>query len=281
MPDKSFSFYPENNLAANANMLLLLEIARSHLVWMALDGSNRNIIAFELFTINEKEASDLQQTLTYVSKHSSLSGKAFLATEIIINNEFCLPFPSAKFDKEIAADYTNVAFGEDPFSETRFESIVAEQEIISLFRIKKDVLNISRSQFSNVTVRHTWPNIIKTLLAKASLFPSDYISVRFYNTFIIVAIVKASNIHFIQSFVYENPDDVLYFLLSICSHFDLDFELVPIHISGMIDTDFNLYRELIRYFKHVVLEKADQSKLAIDIKEYPLHYFTPFFNLAV
>ena len=281
MPNKSFSLYSAKEDMAVGGYQLLLEIARSHMACLVFNVNNRSVSAFELFTFLESETADFAQLFKLISVNSVILDKPHAAVEIFFNNELSVPVPASKFNEEIAADYLNIAFSENPFSKTCFEPIEAEPEITNVFRVNNDLSNVLHAQFPKVTFRHTWSNIIKSLSAKTSLFPSEFISIQFYNTFFVVAFLKHSKINFIQSFVYETSEDVLYYLLNMCGHLGLDFEEVTLQISGMIDLDFNLYRELIKYFKHINVKNADQQNMVLDIKEYPLHYFTPFFNLTL
>lgn len=70
---------------------------------------------------------------------------------------------------------------------------------------------------------------------------------------------------------YQAPDDIIYYLLRICQQFGLSQEEVQLDISGLIDRDSALYKELYQYFLKIRFREpgwknADNS--------YPAHFFT-------
>ena len=186
-----------------------------------------------------------------------------------------------KFNTDIAVNYLDLIFGEDPFSAIHFDHLPIEPGMMNAYRIQESLLIFFQQNFKKVTFRHTYSNIIKTIVSDILAYPLQCIYIQFYNTFIVVTVAKDEKLQLIQSFKYDTPEDVLYHLLNISERFELDRESVILEISGMIDLHYTLYRDLITYFRHVEVQNVHPEKLALDIKEYPLHYFTPFFNLAL
>jgi hypothetical protein len=153
--------------------------------------------------------------------------------------------------------------------------------MMNVYRVPEELMTILLQNLTEVTFQHTYSNIVKLAASNISAFPSECIYIQFYNTFIIVTVIKNGKLQIIQSFIHETTEDVLYNLLNISRRFELNIDDLSIQISGMIDLDFTLYKELITYFRHVEVQNVNKSGLLLDIKEYPLHYFTPFFNLSL
>lgn len=283
MPNKSFSIYSSDDFAVEDGSQLVVEVATSHLACVVTkERENKRVItAYELFNFNEDEAANFPALFQNVSTQSNILNKQISSSGIYFNNEFCIPVPIFKFNKEIAAEYLNVVFGEDPFSKIQFEHLPIEPGVMNVFRINEDCFNYLNDKFGKVAYHHTYSNIIRRVAYKSFVYPSEFISIQFYNTFMIVIVLKEGNFHLIQSFTYETPEDVLYHLLNITNQLELFSEKLTLQISGMIDLDFQLYRELIKYFKNVMVQNVKSSALLLNINEHPLHYFTPFFNLAL
>lgn len=279
MPNKSFSIYRPDEDPANKADRLMLEVGNSHL---ACIGMNKNkISAFELFTFTNTEAADFSKLFTSISADSRLLVNTYDSVAVFINNEYCLPVPVFTFTREIAADYLDIVFGENINCKTQYDHIPIEPGIINVYRIEERIINILSSNFKNVSIKHSWSNILKTVLTGISALPAEFIYVQFYNNFIIAAVVKTGQLQIIQSFIYEAPEDVLYNLLNVTQQFELNNKKLTLQISGMIDLHFTLYRDLITYFANVEVRNADTTKVDASVKEFPLHYFTPFFNLAL
>ncbi|MCW3106286.1 MAG: hypothetical protein JWQ09_792 [Segetibacter sp.] len=283
MPNKSFSIYNSDDFTVEEGDQLVVEIATSHLACVVTKEkeNKRAITAYELFSFNEDEAANFSILFQNISAESKILNKRLSSSSIYFNNEVCIPVPIFKFNKEISEEYLNVVFGEDPFSKIQFEHLPIEPGIMNVFRINEDRFNYLNENFGKVTYHHTYSNIIRRVAYKSFVYPSEFISIQFYNTFMIVIVLKEGNFHLIQSFTYETPEDVLYYLLNITQQLELFSEKLTLQISGMIDLDFQLYRELIKYFKNVMVQNVKSSGLSLNINEHPLHYFTPYFNLAL
>ncbi len=282
MPNKSFSIYnSKEDAIADTDERLVLEVGKTHIACIRKQEHKRTISAFELFTFTENEAADFPKLFKTVSADSKLLNNTYPATQVFINNEVSMLVPIFKFNIEIAADYLNVIFGEDFLSKIQFEHLPIEPGMINVYRVSEELMTTLHHHFTQVTFKHTYSNIVKTVVSNISAFPSEYIYIQFYNTFIIVTVLMNEKLQIIQSFIYQSPEDVLYNLLNITERFKLNTHRLTLQISGMIDLDFTLYRELITYFRQVKVQNVDPSKFLLNINEYPLHYFTPFFNLAL
>lgn len=282
MPNKSFSIYsPDEDTVSDVHDRLLLEVGKNHIACIDTNEHKKTISAFELFNFTENEAADFSKLFEVVFSDSKILTKSYPATVVFINNELSLLIPIFKFNTDIAADYLNVIFGEDFFSAIHFEHLPIEPGMMNAYRVSDTLSDILNNKFTKVSFRHTYSNIVKTIVSDILSYPSECIYIQFYNTFLIVTVAKDEKLQLIQSFIYEAPEDVLYHLLNITERFALNRERLILEISGMIDLHYTLYRDLIAYFRHVEVQNVHTTKLLPDIKEYPLHYFTPFFNLAL
>lgn len=282
MANKSFSIYneQENDLEDPDNRLIM-EVGKNHLAFIKKKEHKKVITAFELFNFTDKEAADLSKLFTVISLESKLFNKSFSGLHVFINHELSILVPVFKFNIEIAAHYLNVIFGEDQFSKIQYEHLPVEPGMMNVYRVSDDLLKTLNGSFKNITLKHTYSNIVKTVLSDIFSFPPECIYIQFYNTFIIVAVIKYEELQMVQTFIYEAPEDVLYSLLNLVERFELNRNSLIVQISGMIDLNYTLYRDLITYFRHVEVHNVHASSLNIDINEFPLHYFTPFFNLAI
>ncbi|HMR83527.1 MAG TPA: DUF3822 family protein, partial [Niabella sp.] len=77
---------------------------------------------------------------------------------------------------------------------------------------------------------------------------------------------------------YASPADVSFYLLKICEVFAFSQEQVTLQVSGLIDTNSRLYRELFDYFLHISLKPAGWID---DASGMPPHYFTSLNELTI
>ena len=74
-----------------------------------------------------------------------------------------------------------------------------------------------------------------------------------------------------RTWQYQSPEDVIYYLLRTCEEFGLNRTESQLSISGFIDKDSSLYKELYGYFAQITFREAAWQ---MPQNEYPAHYFT-------
>jgi hypothetical protein len=87
---------------------------------------------------------------------------------------------------------------------------------------------------------------------------------------------KDSKLILAQSFPYSTPEDVVYYLLKACQQFSLSQKEVSVHLSGLIDKQSSLFKELYQYFIHPEFREAGWNSGS----EFPAHFFTSLNDLA-
>lgn len=98
------------------------------------------------------------------------------------------------------------------------------------------------------------------------------------NDFSVVA-SHASKLLLAQTFSYVSPADVVYNLIKVCKEFSLERETVKLSVSGLIEKDSALYRELMHYF--VTIHFRQPGWEMPEGAGYPAHFFTSLNDLAV
>lgn len=93
-------------------------------------------------------------------------------------------------------------------------------------------------------------------------------------------VLASANGHILlaQTFSYSTPDDVIYYLLKICQQFGLNQQMVNIYLSGLVEHQSALYRELHQYFLNIEFRNANWKTPANT--ESPAHFFTSLNDLA-
>lgn len=97
------------------------------------------------------------------------------------------------------------------------------------------------------------------------------------NDFVVLA-AKDHKIILNQGYEYSTPADVLFYLLKICTVFSLKQPEVDLQLSGLIDKDSALYKELYQYFINISFRDPSWKAPA---NEYPAHFFTSLNDLAL
>ena len=152
---------------------------------------------------------------------------------------------------------------------------IAEWQLINVYTLPVAIHEKITAKFPQASFIHAYTPLLKIYNG----FTSDHLlSAHFIGKQFRVMVKKDHHIKMVQTYNYTSPMDVVYFLLKICSEFQLPQEETQIIISGLIEENSALYKELHNYFLH--LHFAISETLSLPEHEYPNHFFTSLHNLA-
>jgi hypothetical protein len=86
-----------------------------------------------------------------------------------------------------------------------------------------------------------------------------------------VLLLKNNRLQLFNTYHYSSPADVLYYLLSVCETQLVNPAEVAVVLTGLLEKESALYRELWQYFMHIEFREAS---FGVDDFPYPSHYFT-------
>lgn len=96
-----------------------------------------------------------------------------------------------------------------------------------------------------------------------------------------VIVTKGNSLLLAQIYSCNTSEDVLYQLLSICKQFDLSQQTVNLFLSGLIDKQSSVYKELYQYFLNIDFAPVNNGlQLGEGFQEYPAHFFSSIYKLA-
>ena len=150
-------------------------------------------------------------------------------------------------------------------------------KLYAVFRIPQYLQEQLHHKFSEVKSWHNYSVQLKGIPDGIG----DALFVEFRTDEISVVVLKKSILQLVQTFTYSVPADVLYYLLKICRQFSLSQQEVKVDLSGLIEKDSAIYRELYKYFLHLNFGSIpEEIKLAGVFSEFPAHYFSSVCKLA-
>lgn len=152
---------------------------------------------------------------------------------------------------------------------------IAEWQLFNVYTVPWGVDKKLKEQFPFAGYMHAYTPLLKIYNG----FISDHqLSAHFFGKQFRVVVKTHHHVQLIQTYSYSSPMDVVYFLLKICSEFQLLQDELQIIISGLIDEDSALYKEMHHFFLH--LHFATGTTLSLPEHDYPNHFFTSIHNLA-
>ncbi len=150
---------------------------------------------------------------------------------------------------------------------------IPEWQLYNVYAVPDIVHDRLRRQFPKATFRHQQSLELRNTNAGIE---QGCLQVDFATDDFSVLAVSQSKLLFSGSCEYSSPADVLYYLLRVCHQFSLSQQDVQLQLSGLIDSNSALYKELYQYFIHISFRDAMWS----GTNEYPAHFFTSLNDLA-
>ncbi|MCU7551468.1 DUF3822 family protein [Chitinophagaceae bacterium LB-8] len=160
-------------------------------------------------------------------------------------------------------------------SNGQFYDFAGQWQLVNFYSIPGSVLQFLKEQFPAASFRHIYTPFLK---APNDVDAPEQIGVHFLNKQFRVMVKKENNLLLMQVYTFSAPMDVVYYLLKICKEFELSQDQTYITLSGFIEADSALYKEIYQYFTNVAFAK--HSGVDMPGHDYPHHYFTSLHNLA-
>jgi len=235
------------------------------------------------FAITNATASQLYQLVYYSSDeiNTGLLNEIFSAHAELNNSFFqvliCYDYANSIIVPSIHYNFNNAGLllstihGNAVNNRIVSES-VAGWQIHNVYAIPEEVHEWINRKFPSGKTGHNYSLGIRNI--KDADVPG-YISLDILTNELCVVASKENKLLLAQSFSYSTPADVVFYLLKVCQQFNLSQQDVKLFISGLIEKDSALYKELHQYFLHVAFREATWSN-----DEYPAHFFTSLNDLA-
>ncbi len=157
----------------------------------------------------------------------------------------------------------------------RISDTIAEKELTTVYGFPRITHDWICRRFPSGKYWHQYSLALKKLSGD---YPEGMIRLDFRPEDFTLLAERAGKLLIAETFPYETPDDVLYYLLKITHQFSLSQQHVEVCISGLVDIQSSLFKELYQYFINVTLRDASWR---MPTSEFPAHFFTSFNDLAL
>ncbi|MCY7422166.1 MAG: DUF3822 family protein [Chitinophagaceae bacterium] len=279
MANKIFSIYSNENYQPEESDHLIIETGNNH-ICLVVKSRAENVNALEWFTYTDEENQNLDNLFREFVDVSALLGKTYASTTLFINNDCNVLIPSAFFKADLIDDYLYAALGECFGYSTGYDRFPDSKGPVNVYRFKTSTTNYIKDRFEISQTQHTYSRLLeKWLLLKNK--PDVLMNIIFYEGFFLLAVFEKGALQIMHAFPYQVAEDVVYHWLNLVKQLGLNSNELIIRISGVIDIPSALHSMLLKYFKNVTIETIQLGKINLTCNQYPLHYFTPLFNLAI
>lgn len=266
-------FYKSEHEAdtAHTDKKFVIEIGEQHLATTVSDASGKNVQAFCFYAVHK----ELSPVDIFSLLLSSIPDGIFFTDVILINNRnnYVL-LPENIYRENVAQNVLETIHG-DLLNNVIHTDHIHQWEIAAVHGMDHELEALIRHQFPQVrtlhfvspALRHSFRNIDTEIRQSIKLF--------FYPACFIAQVFSGDQLQLLQHFYFETSQDVVYHLLNLADKFHLDTTEIHVGVSGPIDMNGEVWKELNRCFLKVSTDVIHQGDF--DDNHFPSHYFTPFF----
>lgn len=256
--------------------LLLIEISEHMFSYIYFDRQKSKLMGFRSYAIEanpEKPSAELIAEI--IAADDWLEGKAAETCIVYAYPESSL-VPEELMVAGMQKNITELVYG------TVNRGVVVEEAVSNwsmhnVYRIPRDINGLLKQHFPAAKHMHIYSAWLQSVTDR-----SDAVYVNFYPDHFMVMVLKDQQLQIMQSFSYQTPEDVVYFLIALAKQSGLDPHTAPLIMEGLIDEQSSLFAEIRKYFMDIRLRKPSSGINPGELlTEYPNHYFTPILNLAL
>ena len=249
---------------------LLLIAGERYFSFGILDHISRELSGFKLCTFEQKEELEL------LFQDEELLRQRYNQVLIAYDTYESVFIPTEVYNKDELAVHLDVLYGKNVDHSIVSESLPA-LDIYNVYRVSSGLQKTIQSKFTN---NYNW-QFYSVLLKNAGSAKKDTINVEFKTDEFTVLVQKSGKMILAQTFNYSAPNDVLYYFLKISQQLNLSQQETEVLVSGLIEKDSALYRELYKYFINIEFDSIyGQVKLGEELKTNPEHYYSSISKLA-
>ena len=266
------SFHIKSETAYNpANSILLMIAGVRHCSFAVMDYLSKVLVEFGYYTSNDEET-DYKE---FFEETAALNTRYYQVAIAYDANE-TIQIPSVVYRYEDGQLHLETMFGRSVHTTIVSENVPG-WNLYNVYRLPAGLQSAASWKFLSGKF---W-NLYSVLLKNCSSKNSETIIVDIKTDQFSIVALKDNKLLLAKTFSYSSPEDVLYYLLKCCQQLNLSQQTVKLSLSGLIEKDSAIYRELYKYFINIEFEALyGDVKLAEALTAHPDHFYSSISKLA-
>jgi len=272
-----------NKKLSTAYQLSIL-IGMDSLVYFAFDTNNNNALLLRAIPYSKGGSSngfDLAEELRKIFAREDLLSYLFRRVKITMPDIQAVLVPDRLYN-----EYEKTTYFTELMSQGSADAIqndeVDELGLQILYPTDLSLLAVLKKQFPTAKF---YNNTTPCLLGCRKTIEED-VKQRFHVHFtqknIYISVFEKKNLVFSNAFKYQTAGDVLYYILLTYNQNNLDPTQLPLHISGQILSNAEIFKTLYRYIGEIKFVPFPSFlNFSKRFNEVPSHFFFDLYSLAL
>jgi hypothetical protein len=251
--------------------VLSMQIGERHCSFAITNKTGDELYSLAYYTAAEINTECLAEIF---SKHKEFN-HSFYETQLSYEYPRSVLVPLQHYHTDDARLLLNTMHGNNGQSSIVTE-IINEWQLCNVYGVPGDVHEWISRKFPSGKYRHSFTLGIRMMPAG----PADRLLIDIRTDEFSFIAIKENKLLMAQTHSYSSPEDILFWLLKVCNQFSLSREEVQLSVSGLIEKDSQLFKELYLHFLHAGFRQPVWNMPAAEGGEYPAHFFTTLNDLA-
>ena len=257
----------------SSQAILLMEIGETHCCFGILDYANQMLVQSGYYTFNENDKGEIVQKV--LQEHAELK-VSFRQTIIGYYLQENILIPSKFYRYEETQTLLQSMYEKGQY--IAVSESVSEWQLYNTYYVPAALHQLISRNFATGNFWHVHSIMLKNGIEQHE--GGNLLVDLKTDSFNVIAI-KNNSLLLAQIFSYTKAEDVLYWLLDICKQFSLSQTRIKLVLSGLIEKNSAIFKELYQYFLDIEFASVeDDIRLSGDFYEYPAHFFSSLFKLA-
>ena len=249
--------------------ILSIRVGPRHCGYAITDLQGTQVRSLGYYSLDQREANPVEELFSLHPELNDPFNKVLAAYDY---PESAL-VPETKYSPEEAASSLETLYGVNGGSAIVSDHMT-DHHIYNVYAIPLQMHEWMKKKFKAGNYWHQYTIGIRNIRHDAD---GGHLLVDFRPDDFTVIASRDNKVLLAQAFSYSTPEDILYYLLKICQQFGLSQQEVRLDLSGLIEKESALYKELYQYFIPVSFR---QPGWEIPETEFPTHFFTSLNDLA-
>ncbi len=264
-----FEILPDSMHAGNCD--LVCEVSNEGFSYLIKDCETNTVIGLAVYHFSNIIPANHIPVLQKIFEDQELLSENFKNVYVIYSFPESALIPFSIYNSRNNADVLNMIYGDFTENDVILTDVLLENKVYNCYRMPSEIVREIGNRFPSCKPLHQYSFLLKNLSGS-----DNKLSVIFYPQKIVLTVEKNGALLLVNSFHYKAAEDVSYTLLNICRQFEI--ENAYLEVSGLIEEDSALYKEIYKYFETVRFTALPAGiNFSEEMKQYPLHFFSHFF----
>jgi hypothetical protein len=268
-----------NQITQNTNKKLSIQVSLNGLSFCCqnlMDGTIESFdkISFQNLPKNQSIENHLWHTFL---KFDALT-KSYDEIKVIHQNNLATFVPDAFFDNKSLGRYLQYhvkVFETDFFNHDSLPNISAQNVYVPFVNINNYLID----QLGTFDYFHHHTILLQALLEISPTNATLKMYVHMEESHFEIIVLKGTELHFFNSFEYQTPIDVLYYILFTAEQLQLNPEQFSLLFLGKIDSKNPIFELTFEYVRHTEILDLNKKASAVGVSEQDFLNHFVLFNL--